>query len=109
MNDQQPHIYARRSSLGCPRRVTPEHRMDKVVAVCGGVVLTTTRSGTTVSGPTSRGDVVLEPGADQVGDAVHVLWLLVPQDADRPPVLGQDIREAAEPRVSLGLGQKVCA
>ena len=51
-------------------------------------------------------DVVLKPGADQLGDAVQVLWLLVPQDADRPPLLGQDILEAAEPRVLCGLGRK---
>jgi hypothetical protein len=47
----------------------------------------------------ARRDVVLEPGADQRGDGVQVFWLLVPQDADRSALLGQDILEAAEPRV----------
>jgi hypothetical protein len=54
-------------------------------------------------------DVVLKPGADQLGDAVQVLWLLVPQDADRPPVLGQDVLEATEPGVLCGSGQEVGA
>ena len=47
----------------------------------------------------SRCDVVVEPGADQASNAVEILWLLVPQDANRPPLLGQDILEAAKPRV----------
>jgi hypothetical protein len=41
-------------------------------------------------------DVIAEPGADQAADAIEILWLLVPQNADRPPVLGQDVLEAAE-------------
>jgi hypothetical protein len=44
-------------------------------------------------------DVVLKPGADQPGDAVQVPWLLAPQDADRAPLFGQDLLEAAEPWV----------
>lgn len=51
-------------------------------------------------------DVILKPGADQLGDAIQVLWPLVPQDADRPPVLGQDVLEATEPRVLCRLGRK---
>jgi hypothetical protein len=54
-------------------------------------------------------EVVLRPRADQLGDAVQVLWLLVKQDADRPPLLGQDVLEATEARMLCGLGQEVGA
>jgi hypothetical protein len=62
-------------------------------------MLTTMRPRTAVSPRQAWRDVVLKPGADQPGDAVQVPWLLVPQDADRAPLLGQDVLEAAEPWV----------
>jgi hypothetical protein len=44
----------------------------------------------------SRRDVISEPGAHQVGDAIKVLWLVIPQDAECPAVVGQNKLEAAE-------------
>ena len=45
----------------------------------------------------ARRDVIFKPGTHQLSDAIKVLWLLIPQDADCPAVIGQDILETAEP------------
>jgi hypothetical protein len=47
----------------------------------------------------SRHDVILEPRAHQLSDAIKVFWLLVPQDAECPALVGKDILESAEPGV----------
>ena len=53
--------------------------------------------------------MVLEPGADQAGDAIKILRLLVPQNADGPTLLRQDVLEAAESRVLCGPRHEVRA
>ena len=54
-------------------------------------------------------DVVLEPTANELGDAIQVRRLVVAENPDRPALLTEHVLEAAEPWVPRGSGQKLRA